>query len=229
MNRLERLHAIAETLRRSAPTPISSAVLADRFDVSRRTIERDLNALREAGVPLYSEMGRTGGQVTLDQQGSSVLTLSAAEVSALLVALAAAGPQLPFGDAGASAANRLLDSLGPITRVGVEELRSRVRVRQQPTSARRARRTVEEGVRRGVVVNLDYVDAQGEMTTRSVDPVGFYNGRDGWALIAWCHLRAAGRLFRLDRIRSARLTTRPAVRHDVDDTLGWVPDELTTP
>ncbi len=229
MNRLERLHAITEMLRRSAPRPLSSAVLAERFDVSQRTIERDLAALREAGVPLYAELGRSGGQVTLDQQGASVLTLSAAEVSALLVALAAAGPQLPFGDAGASAANRLLDSLGPITRVGVEELRSRVRVRQRPTTARRARRTVEEGVRRGVVVNLDYVDAHGVATTRSVDPVGFFDSAEGWALIAWCHLRADGRLFRLDRIRSARLTTRPAVRHDVDETLGWVPDEVAVP
>ena len=80
-----------------------------------------------------------------------------------------------------------------------------------------------------MVVNIDYVDGEGHRTTRSVDPVGFYNGAAGWYLIGWCHLRKGGRVFRLDRIERARLTTRPAEPHDLADTLGWVPDDLTTP
>ena len=56
MNRLERLHALTEHLRRVAPRPVSAASLADRFGVSRRTIERDLAALRNAGV----EPGQVG-------------------------------------------------------------------------------------------------------------------------------------------------------------------------
>ena len=229
MNRLERLHALSETIRRSAPRPVSAASLAERFDVTRRTVERDLLALRQAGVPLYAEHGRHGGHVSLDRVGSSVLTLSGAEISALLIALAAAGPSMPFSDAGSTAAERLLASLGPTSQVTVEELRSRVRVRYQPPIPKRARRTVEEALRRSVVVNLIYTDASGNNTTRSVDPVGFYNGADGWYLIGYCHLRKAGRIFRLDRIRSARLTTASAGSHDVDATLGWVPNILAKP
>lgn len=229
MNRLERLHALSETIRRAAPQPISAASLADRFGVARRTIERDLAALREAGVPLYSEHGRSGGQVSLDRSGSAVLALSSAEISALLIALAAAGPHMPYRDAGATAAERLLDSLGPISRLAVSDLRARIRVPHQQPTPTRARRTVEEAVRRAVVVNIDYVDGHGNETRRSIDPVGFYHGADGWYLIGWCHLRRAGRLFRLDRITSARLTTRPRREHDVDETLGWVPTELATP
>ncbi|MEM9656617.1 MAG: HTH domain-containing protein, partial [Actinomycetota bacterium] len=63
MQRLERLFAINDTLRRAAPHRVSAAKLAEEFDVSRRTIERDLASLRAAGVPLYAERGRTGGQV----------------------------------------------------------------------------------------------------------------------------------------------------------------------
>lgn len=229
VNRLERLHALAEHLRRSAPQPVSAASLADRFDVTRRTIERDLASLRRAGVPLYAEHGRTGGQISLDQSGSTVLSLSAAEVSAILVAVAAAGPDMPFADAGSTATARLLGSLGPSTQVTVEDLRTRIRVRRQPPVPKRARRTVEEALRRSVVVNIDYTDANGNETTRSVDPVGFYNGADGWYLVGWCHLRAAGRIFRLDRISGARITTRPSAQHDVADTLGWVPDDLVIP
>ncbi|MEE9413710.1 MAG: WYL domain-containing protein [Acidimicrobiales bacterium] len=229
MNRLERLHALAELLRRAAPRPVSAASLADRFGVTRRTIERDLAALRRAGVPLYAEHGRTGGQVSLDRSGTTVLMLSSAEVSAIVVALAAAGPHMPFNDAGITAAERLIDSLGPTSQVTVEELRSRIRVRQQGQVPKRARRTVEEALRRSVVVNIDYADADGDETTRSVDPVGFYNGAESWYFIGWCHLRTAGRIFRLDRIKGARLTTRPSRQHDVDETLGWVPEDLTIP
>jgi predicted DNA-binding transcriptional regulator YafY len=90
-------------------------------------------------------------------------------------------------------------------------------------------RTVEEAVRRNVVVNLDFEDRNGERTRRAVEPVGFYGGADGWFLVGWCRLRRDGRIFRLDRIRSARLTTEVAPVRDVDDTLGWVPEELVTP
>jgi predicted DNA-binding transcriptional regulator YafY len=58
MNRLERLYAMAEAIRRSGTQPISAAKLAVRFEVSRRTIERDLAVLRSAGVPLYADHGR---------------------------------------------------------------------------------------------------------------------------------------------------------------------------
>jgi predicted DNA-binding transcriptional regulator YafY len=228
MNRLERLHAIAEHLRRSGPRPVSAASLAERLGVTRRTIERDLAALRNAGVPLYAEHGRTGGQVSLDRPGHSVVALSSVEITAILVALAAAGPHMPLQDAGTSATQRLIDAMGPATQLAVQDLRRRIRVRHQPLVPKRARRTVEEALRRSVVVNIDYTDANANATTRSVDPVGFYNGGDGWYLIGWCHSRSAGRIFRLDRISSARLTTRPAEQHNVDDTLGWVPDAVMT-
>ena len=124
-----------------------------------------------------------------------------------------------------------LDSLPDDTRVGVDELRHRLRatvgagVRASP----RVQRTVEEAVRRQVVVNLDYDDRNGARTRRSVEPVGFYGGGDGWFLIGWCRLRDDGRIFRLDRIASARLTREPAPVRDLDDTLGWVPEDLVTP
>jgi predicted DNA-binding transcriptional regulator YafY len=231
MNRLERLYAISEMIRRQAPRPVSAARLAEEFEVSRRTIERDLAALRSAGVPLYAEHGRNGGQVSIDRPGNIVLTLSPPEVTALLVALAAAGHEMPFSEAGSTATKRLLDGLPDATRVAVSDLRSRIRTpidRGQPPS-NRVRRTVEQAVRRSVVVNLDYVDANGNRTTRPVEAVGFYQGGDGWYLIGWCRLRDAGRIFRLDRIQAARLTKRDASPRDVDETLGWVPDDLTAP
>jgi predicted DNA-binding transcriptional regulator YafY len=231
MNRLERLYAINEHLRRHRGQPVSAARLAREFEVSRRTIERDLDALRRAGVPLYADRGRAGGQHTLERPGSVVLTLSTPEVTALLVALASAGRDMPFADAGSTAARRLLDGLPTTTRLEVDELRRRVRTADgaRPPAPARVRRNIEEAVRRSVVVNLVYVDQHGAQTSRAVEAVGLYDGGDGWYLVGWCRLRDDGRIFRFDRIRSARLTSEVVARRDVDETLGWVPHTVTVP
>ncbi len=188
-------------------------------------LERDLAALRSSGLPLYSEVGRNGGAVSLDQMGNVMVTLNPSEVMALLTAVQAAGPSMPFADSGATAVNRILDSLPSQTRVMTEQLRDRTRTHEDVGDPvrRRVRRSVEEAVRRQVVVNLDYEDRDGNETTRAVDAVGFVRQPDGWFLIGWCHVREAGRMFRLDRITRANLTRRPCAHHDVDATLGWVP------
>jgi predicted DNA-binding transcriptional regulator YafY len=62
MNRADRLYAIVEELRAHSPRAVRAPKLADRFEVSTRTVERDLLALQEAGVPIYAETGRRGGR-----------------------------------------------------------------------------------------------------------------------------------------------------------------------
>src|SRR5262245_66060665 len=63
VNRTDRLYALVEELRAVAPRPRSARQLAARYEVSTRTIERDILALQEAGVPIYAETGRCGGYV----------------------------------------------------------------------------------------------------------------------------------------------------------------------
>lgn len=231
VKRLERLVAIGEALRRAAPRPVSAARLAEDFGVSRRTIERDLAALRNAGAPLYAERGRSGGHVSLDQPGNTVVSLSPNEVVALLVATAVGGPDMPWADAAATATGRLLDGLPTTTRLGVEQLRDQVRTRAPDAAGARPRirRSLEAAVERATIVNITYVDGHQRQTVRSVEAVGFYRGIDHWHLIGWCHLRQAGRIFRLDRIERANLTRRPNQPHDIDEVLGWVPDEVAPP
>lgn len=231
MNRLERLYAVNEAIRRAAPRAVSASELADRFGVSRRTIERDLDALRHAGAPLFAERGRSGGHRTLEDPKNVVLSLSVPEVTALVMALAASGPDLPYGQVGRVAVDRLLDVLPDSVRCGVDELRSKVRTSANESAPLnpRSRRALEAGVQQNRVVNLKYDDGHGVQTTRAVDPVGFLRRDARWLLVGWCHLRNDGRMFRFDRIVSARLTAKNAGCHDVDLALGWVPYETETP
>lgn len=229
MKRLERLYAVAEELRRRAPAPVSAQVLAERFGVTRRTMERDLAALRDAGVPLYAESGRTGGYSVLGD-GRAVFNLSSTEVTALLIAVAFAGTA-PYGDAARAASQRLLDALPDATRVSVDQLVARIRAGEsdRPSAPSRILSSIEEAVRRQLVINIGYLDGEGEQTDRAVEAVGFYTGGDGWYLIGWCRLRQGGRLFRIDRIQSARLTKETFTERDVDETLGFVPRPTSAP
>src|SRR6187399_1065395 len=87
MNRIDRLYALVEELRAAGPRGRTARQLAERFELSVRTIERDLSALGQAGVPLATKQGRTGGY-TLDRSMSlPPLNFTPREAAAVAVAL----------------------------------------------------------------------------------------------------------------------------------------------
>ena len=220
---------MAEEIRRHSPRPVSAPRLAERFEVSVRTIERDLVALRSAGLPLYAVEGRTGGHAMLGVETRTLLSLTAREITGLLVAVRTGGDQ-PFGDVAWSAADRLADALPESTRREVDDLVARLRTtKADARSGSRWRRVVEEAVAESRVVNITYRDRHGTLTRRSVEAVGFYGSGSGWFLIGWCRLRGDRRIFRLDRVEQAELTTEVVPRRDVDETLGWVPGDVAAP
>ena len=223
MQRLERLLATAEELRRHAPQPVSASRLADRFAVSRRTVERDLAALRESGLPLRSEQGRDGGTVTLEVVDRGRVVLTAPQVMALAVAVEQAGEGTPWREDAVAALDRITDALPAATRAEAARLRGQARLARVPGPAGpppEVRRAVEDAL------SVTYVDASGRVTRRDVEPVGLLHAPSGWYVIAWCVLRGDRRLFRLDRLRQAAVTDRPCAERDVDEVLGEVPHEL---
>src|SRR3954469_14178159 len=87
MNRIDRLYALVEELRAAGPRGRTARRLADHFEVCVRTIERDLSALGQAGVPIATRTGRAGGY-SLDRSMSlPPLNFTAAEAAAGAVAL----------------------------------------------------------------------------------------------------------------------------------------------
>ena len=110
LRRVERQQRLVELLGASAD-PVPSMVLAERLGVGLRTVERDLARLRESGVPIETVSGPHGGSRLPRRPGPGPLTLTFAEVAALIASLAALGPTAT--DSSASAMRALVRSIAP--------------------------------------------------------------------------------------------------------------------
>ncbi|MFI7615116.1 helix-turn-helix transcriptional regulator [Nonomuraea terrae] len=213
MNRTDRLYALVEDLRAIAPRRRSARELAERFEVSVRTIERDITALQESGVPIYAEPGRKGGYAIDKKMSLPPLNFTPAEAVAIAVALSRAGDQ-PFGRQARSALRKVVAAMPGSEGELARELARRVQLMEpeaggdiRPLGAEGVSRAIEEALLRRRVLRLDYADAKGALTSRDVEPGVFLGGRGGfWYLVAWCRLRDDVRVFRLDRIAAATVT-----------------------
>src|ERR687891_466534 len=87
MNRVDRLYAVVEELRAAGPRGRNARRLAERFEVSVRTIERDILALQEAGVPISSQVGRRGGYLLDRSMTLPPLNFTPAEAVATAIGL----------------------------------------------------------------------------------------------------------------------------------------------
>ena len=228
MNRTDRLHAIVEALRVVAPSGRTSAWLAERFEVSARTIKRDVSALQQAGHPIWATGGPRGGYVVDESATLPPVPFTEAEAVALATMLAF-DADAPFQADGRRALTKVRAAMTGSGRDRVDALAERVWVRSPGDHQRPPQlRVVEEALRAGRVVVIDYVDRYGRSSSRRpVEPVAFAHDRGRWYLLAWCRRARAGRWFRLDRIAAADLTTEPAPERDVWTLFGQPPDDAT--
>ena len=127
MNRTDRLYALVEELRAVAPRPRSARQLAERYEVSTRTIERDILALQESGVPIYAETGRRGGYVIDKTLTLPPLNFTAAEMVAIAVSLARE-ENTPFAAATRSALRKVLATASAAQTAQAGQLMDRVRL-----------------------------------------------------------------------------------------------------
>ena len=223
MNRTDRLYAIVEELRASAPASRTARELAERYEVSTRTIERDVLALQEAGVPLWSDAGRRGGYSIDPERTLPPVNFSPAE--ALAVAIALADSIGPFAAAGRVARNKVLAAMSADDRDATRQMADRVRRYDRDTddASRPVSIAVQRAISEHAVIELVYLTGDAKQTTREVEPIGAVAIDDDWFLVGWCRLRDAARTFRIDRITEARLTGEIAPARDTGHFLDVPP------
>lgn len=216
MKRAERLHALSEMLRRSGARGCQAERLAREFEVSVRTIKRDLDALERSGAPLWSRPGPGGGYGLANRASLPPVSLSPAQAVALMAAVSAA-PDAPYADLATAGVRKIVDVLDPRTRARADELASRVWVNTPPTPPRSVRSALEEAMAEQRVVRLRYSARDGNTTVRNVEPVLFASTNNEWYLVGWCQLRDAIRWFSVSRIERATVTKATCSGHTVEE------------
>ncbi|MFF3329872.1 helix-turn-helix transcriptional regulator [Streptomyces sp. NPDC002888] len=190
--------------------------LADRLEVSVRTIYRDIEALSAAGVPVYAERGRHGGIELLAGFRTDVTGLTADESRALFI-LAAQGAHAALGlDAALGSALRKVMAALPAPHRPAAEVTSR-RILVDATRWKGGPRpaidldTLQDAVFTDRRLRLRYRHSgDREPRTYTVDPYGLVSKAGVWYLVA--DRRAKPQLFRADRVHSATVLDDPVRR-----------------
>jgi predicted DNA-binding transcriptional regulator YafY len=204
MNRTDRMYALVEELRAAGRRGRTARQLAAQFEVSVRTVERDLSALGQAGVPLATKQGRAGGY-TLDRSMSlPPLNFTPREAAAVAVALSR-GEHVLFTRDARSALQKIVAAMPERAlqeaRATAEKVRLLVLATPDPDAE--VAETVWRAVRDNDVLRIRYIDVGGIETERDVEPQHVVVGPNGSYLTGWCHLRGDDRVFRMDRITRA--------------------------
>jgi predicted DNA-binding transcriptional regulator YafY len=221
MKRAERHYALVDLLR-GARTPWSAARLAAHFEVSTRTIERDIAALQAAGVPIYADHGATGGYSILREYSLPPLNLSDTESVAVLAGLAFLDSS-PYRSAARRARAKIAAVMADEHRASVERALAALQMIDADPSEAGA---VPVGLLSDViaerrVIRITYLGEHPDGTTdpttsthRDVETMGLLRAADAWLVVGWCRLRDAIRGFRTDRITQLEILDEVPPRRD---------------
>jgi predicted DNA-binding transcriptional regulator YafY len=148
-----------------------------------------------AGVP---SQGDAAGAVAFSED-------EAAAVAAALVAL----PVGPLSEPARAALHKVLTALSPAAQDRVADRAAQAWPRSDGLPRSPVTPVVEDAMRHGVAVAIDYVDAAGRSSQRQVEPHAIAYARGSWYLLAWCLDKDGPRWFRWDRIGRAEITDLP--------------------
>jgi predicted DNA-binding transcriptional regulator YafY len=207
MNRIDRLTAILIHLQ--TKRVVKAEEIADRFQLSLRTVYRDMKALMEAGVPIGSEAGK--GYFIVEGYHLPPVMFTQDEASAMMMAgklvdrMTDHSVRIAFN----GALLKIKSVLNEAEKDHLESLQDHIEVFRPATSLPAEQggflTDLQRSIASKLVISLAYVsNNQNELTLRDVEPIGLFYYSSAWHLIAWCRLRNGFRDFRCDRIKELK-------------------------
>ncbi len=213
MNRIDRLTAMLIHLQ--SKKVVRAEEMADRFEMSLRTVYRDVKALMEAGVPIGSEAGK--GYFIVDGYHLPPVMFTQDEAGAMLLAgkFVEKMSDKSVRKAFESAMFKIKAVMSETEKDHLDHLQSHIEVWVSPRSAENKGEfpdhfitEIQRAVVRKQVLKLEYISNQEELSEREVEPIGLFYYSAAWHLIAWCRLRNGYRDFRADRIKELKNTSQ---------------------
>lgn len=194
---------------------VTARELAERLEVSERTIYRDMEALSTAGIPVTAERGAGGGWMLLEEYRTNLTGLNPAEIQALfLTKPARLLADLGLDKAAEAGLIKLLAALPAMHRRDAEYIRQRIHVDatgwNQTEEDLSFLPTLQEALWQECKLLVTYQRNDGVNVERLVDPLGLVAKGSIWYLIA--AVEGEARTYRVSRIQGARVTDQSCLR-----------------
>src|SRR6478752_316244 len=205
--RLSRLTAILTQLQ--TKRLLTAKLLADRFNVSVRTIYRDIRALEQAGVPVLTEEGK--GYSLMEGYRIPPVMFTEAEANALITA-----EQLVLKNKDTSFIKEYTEAIAKIKSVlkyriqdKVNLLSERIQFRQEGDAVKTSHylADLQLALTNFYLTEIKYINETEEITIRTIEPFALFSTQGNWLLVAFCRLREDYRAFRLDRMIHLNILT----------------------
>ncbi len=206
MSQLPRLISILTLLK--SKRLLTASELAKKFDVSIRTVYRDIRKLEEAGVPITTIEGR--GYSLMEGYAVAPVQFTEKQANALITAehLINQSKDVSF----IQDFNEALTKIKSVFRTSIQEkselLQSKIHI-FNPTYENISSNALSEI--QLAITNFDFIEINyrkandTNITFRKIEPYAMYSTQHKWILIAWCHLRQDYRSFRVDRIQHFKI------------------------
>ncbi|MFB9330849.1 helix-turn-helix transcriptional regulator [Paenibacillus aurantiacus] len=196
----------------------SARVLAEKFEVSARTIQRDMETLSLAGIPVGSLQGANGGYYIMDRFEMNSQVFQPEDYNFILTALK--GLRSGYDSRKAEATFEKMLALLPVNQTPQPHLHLDFGVLREVSRIRSDITALETAIRNGCAVGFEYTNADNQTSQRLVDPLIITYKWYAWYLYGYCRDKRDYRLFRVSRMRRVTSTTQPfSQQHEDGETL----------
>jgi predicted DNA-binding transcriptional regulator YafY len=200
MNRIDRLFAILTLLQ--SKKYVTAEKIADKFQLSIRTVYRDIKAIAESGIPVSFEPGK--GYFIVQGYFLPPVSFTTEEANAFLLmeAMVTGFADQSIKKNYSSGLNKIKALLGVSQQDSMETLSEHIKIQIPPSlqTNHHFLSIIQHAITSKCMLELDYRNNNGEKSKRQIEPIGLVFYALTWHTIAWCHQRKAYRDFKVARI-----------------------------
>jgi predicted DNA-binding transcriptional regulator YafY len=209
MNRIDRLFGILTLLQ--SRKYVTAEKIADKFQISVRTVYRDIKAICEQGIPVSFEQPK--GYFIVQGYFLPPVSFTSDEANALLLmeAMVPAVSDKSIQKHYSTALNKMKAVMSSSQKEKLEALNRNIKMQAPARLDNNFEHlsALQEAISSCHIVELTYRNNSGEESKREVEPIGLIFYAFSWHLIAWCHLRNEYRDFKVSRILKLRCLSLP--------------------
>ncbi|AFM03490.1 putative transcriptional regulator [Bernardetia litoralis DSM 6794] len=213
-NRLSRLTAILIQLQ--TKRIVTASELARKFNISKRTIYRDIKALEQSGVPVLTEEGK--GYTLMDGYKIPPVMFTEKQANALILAeqLVLNSKDSSFVKDYSEAIDKIKSILKYTTKDKANILLERTRYDENRNRERNSNNLsdLQNALTNYNLVKIEYINKENSSSIRIIEPFAILNS-ENWYLVAFCRLRNEFRFFRPDRIQKIEILTENFEPHNM--------------